>query len=510
MKSNLKKYFDSHRTRLVRTVLILLIGLVGLGITACGTLRGATSLDSVPADARESLLRVTVTRQGYLFNRPWQQQRPATQTAIGVIVAGGQVLVNGLLVADQRYIELETLDTRRKAPAEVHVVDYEANLALLRPLDPLLLEGRKPMDLAGDVAVGDLLSVWQVNPGGVVIPASGEVTSVELGAYFQDNHFLTYHLDASLPYRFNSITLPVVKGNALAGLVLRQNPSGQAVEVVATPVIRHFLEDAGEAPYRGFPMGAFHYGPTLDPQLRRYIGLPEALTGIYVRKVIRGGPADEAGLRAGDVLLRIGDFQLTNTGRYEHPRYGQTSLVHLIRTHYHVGDKVPFQVFRDGGILDLEIVLGHRRPEQFLVPPYMVDQAPEHLIVGGLVLQELSMSYLREYGTDWQANAPIHLLYYQQNQDYLDSDQREKIVIISSVIPTSYTIGFEPISNLEVLRINGQPIRNLADVPRSLRTPVDGFHRIELRQHPKLLFLDPAELPLIDEIITQRYGIPVR
>ena len=60
MKSNLKKYFDSYRTRLVRTLLILLIGLVGLGITACGTLRGASSLDSVPADARESLLRVTV------------------------------------------------------------------------------------------------------------------------------------------------------------------------------------------------------------------------------------------------------------------------------------------------------------------------------------------------------------------------------------------------------------------------------------------------------------------
>ena len=139
----------------------------------------------------------------------------------------------------------------------------------------------------------------------------------------------------------------------------------------------------------------------------------------------------------------------------------------------------------------------------------MVDQAPEHLIVGGLVLQELSMSYLREYGTDWQANAPIHLLYYQQNQDYLDSDQREKIVIISSVIPTPFTIGYESLSNLEVMRINGQPIRKLDDVPRALALPVEGFHTIALRQHPRMLYLDPLELPLIHQIITQRYGIPV-
>lgn len=489
--------------RLFTVVSIFLIA------AACSPLRVAPQNEMVPADARQSLLRVTATRQGHFFNRPWQRQNPATQTAIGVIVPGGRVLINGLLVADHRYIELETLDTRHKAPAEVLVVDYEANLALLKPLDPDFLAGRKPLQLAGDVSVGDSLSVWQVKPNGDVVPSMGRVTSVELGVYFQDHLFLTYHISNSLPYRFNNVTLPVVKDHALAGLVLRQNPSGQAVEVIPTSVIRPFLEDAREGPYRGFPMAAFLYGPTLDPQLRRYIGLPEALTGIYVRKVIKGGPADRAGLRAGDTVLRVGDFALSNTGRFDHPQYGQISLVHLIRTHYHVGDEVPVQVFRDGEILNLNIVVGQRRPDEFLVSPYIVDQAPAHLIVGGLVLQELSMPYLREYGSDWLVNAPIHLLYYQQNQDYLDSDHREKIVIISSVVPTPYTIGYEYLSNLEVMQINGQPIRKLADVPRALASPDGGFHRFELRQHPKLIFLDPEELPLIHQIITQRYGIPI-
>jgi S1-C subfamily serine protease len=478
-------------------------------ISACAPQVMVAPDATVPVEGGPSIVRVTATRQGYIFNRPWQQQRSVNQTAIGVIVQDGLVLVSGVLVANHRYIELETLDTRRKAPAEVVVVDYEANLALLRPLDADFLAGRKPMALAKDVSVGDDLSVWQVKPNGDVVAGTGKVTSVELGLYFQDNFFLTYHINNSLPYRFNNLTLPVVKEKALAGLVLRQNASGQSVEVIATSVLRHFLKDAGDGEYKGFPMAAFLHGPTLDPQLRRYIGLPEELSGVYVRRVIRRGPADRAGLKAGDVVLRIGDYDVSNTGQFDHPQYGQTPLAHLIRTHYHVGDEVPVQVFREDRILELNIVLGSRRPAQFLVPPYTVDQKPEYLIVGGLVLQELSMSYLHEYGNDWMANAPIHLLYYQQNQDYLDSDHREKIVIISSVIPTSYTIGYENLSNLEVMSINGRSIRKLSDVTRALKSPLEGFHRFELRQFPKRIFLDPNELPLIHEIITQRYGIPI-
>jgi S1-C subfamily serine protease len=175
-------------------------------LSACAPQVMVAPDETVPVEGGPSIVRVTATRQGYIFNRPWQQQRSVNQTAIGVIVQDGLVLVSGVLVANQRYIELETLDTRRKAPAEVVVVDYEANLALLRPLDADFLVGRKPMALAKDVSVGDDLSVWQVKPNGDVVAGTGKVTSVELGLYFQDNFFLTYHINNSLPYRFNNLT----------------------------------------------------------------------------------------------------------------------------------------------------------------------------------------------------------------------------------------------------------------------------------------------------------------
>jgi hypothetical protein len=495
--------------------MIQLIRMVTIIVMICPLIISCGYAPIQPADrelkstAVHAIVMVTVTSQGYQFHRPWQQRRTTTQTGIGAIVPGGYVLVTAMLVANHRFIELETIDTQKKHRAEVVVVDYEANLALLKPLNDKFLSDRQSFEIAAPSVSGDTLAVWQVKPNGNIIPSSGKVTSIELLAYTTGNYFLAYRLKSSLQYGGGNLTLPVVRGNKLAGLMLRNSTSGQTIDVISTPVIAHFLEDAAKPNYQGFPRAGFHYGPMLDPQLRRFIGLPEEISGIYVQKVIKGGPADRAGLKAHDVITRIGDYRVSNTGQYQHREYGNTSLIHLIRTVYHTGDRVPVQVYRKGRTVSIDIALTHRKPEEYLVPPYVIDQQPKYLIVGGLIFQELSVSYLREYGKDWASRAPIHLVYYQQNQDYLNGDQREKIIIVSRVIPTPFTIGYENLRDLVVLQVNGRPIGKLSDVASALQTPRNGFHKIEVEQSPGILYLDPNELSQIHKMITERYRIPI-
>lgn len=494
---------------MIQIMRIAAILILGITLSACGFSLVKNENHELNSTAVNSVIRVTVTSQGYQFHRPWQQRRTTTQTGIGAIVPGGHVLVTAMLVANHRNIELETIDTQKKHRAEVVVVDYEANLALLKPMDESFLSNRPPLEIAASSSPGDALTVWQVKPNGNIIPSTGKVTSIELLAYTKSNFFLAYRLNSALQYGANNLTLPVVRGNKLAGLVLRNDTGGQTIDVIATPVIDHFLEDVQKQNYQGFPRAGFHYGPMLDPQLRRYIGLPEDISGIYVQKVNKGGPADLAGLKAQDVIIRMGDYAVSNTGQYNHPQYGSTSLVHLIRTVYHVGDTVPFQIYRKGQTVALNIVLNHRKPDEYLVPPYVIDQQPSYLIVGGLIFQELSVSYLREYGKDWASRAPIHLVYYQQNQDYLNGDQREKIIIVSSVIPTPFTIGYENLRDLVVLNVNGRTIGKLSDVASALQSPENGFHKIEVEQSPGILYLDPQELPQIHKMIEERYRIPI-
>jgi len=468
-----------------------------------------TRTDISPRHLSNSLVRVNVTSQGYIFHRPWQQRNPITRTAIGVVVADGQVLVQANLVADQRYIELETIDNQLKHPARVVVVDYESNLALLEPVEKDFLADLRPMALADKVTTGDQLAVLQVKLNGDVVPSHGQVTSIELGSYGADDYFLTYRMDNTLQYRLNNLTLPVVKGSRLAGILLRQIGQDRSIEVIALPVIDHFLSDARQGEYQGFPRAGFRTSPLLDFQLRRYLEIPDSLSGIYVQKVIKGSPADLAGIRIGDVITRVGDVNVSNTGQYLHPIYGQTALSHLIRTRYHVGDQVPVELYRQKNILTTTMVLDHRRPEEYLVPPYVFDRTSDYLIVSGLVIVELTMPYLQEYGKDWFKSAPVELLFYSQNQDYLNGDSRNKIVLISSVIPTPETIGFETFSDLELLRINGRPIGKIADVKTALQSPRDGFHKFEVKQHPKVIYLDALQVRPVNQLIETNYRIPI-
>ena len=467
---------------------------------------GSAGITALAPD--RSVIRVNVTRQGYSFRRPWQQKSPSTGTAIGAIISGPRILVTSQLIANHRYIELEKADTRGKSTARVVAVDYEANLALLQPTDRRFLEDMRPLELDTGAVRGDSLSVWQVHRNGNVAASEGPITSIELAQYPYGNAFLAYRLNSSLQYRFGNITLPVVKNGKLAGLLMRYNAKAQTVDVIAAPVIEHFLKDAAHGEYRGFPLAGFSIVPTEDPQLRRYAGISGIIGGVYVQGVTRDSAAERGGLREGDIITEIAGFSIDSRGNYEHPLYGKISIAHLTRCNFHVGDTVPFKVFRAGKMLTLDIIPDHRPSGSYLAPPYLIDTTPRYYILGGLILQELSLPYLREFGSRWSVRAPTHLVYYAKNQNSIDAGDREKIVILSRVMPTSYTIGYEGLSNLVVTRINHKAIRKLEDVVSALETPANGFHKIEFERAPKVIYLDPLEIPKIENQIRQLYNLP--
>jgi S1-C subfamily serine protease len=458
-------------------------------------------------NSTDSVVRINVTRQGYNFHRPWQQVTTTTQTAIGVVIEGPRVLVTASLLANHRYIEIVKVDSGEKSGAEVMIVDYEANLALIKPSDPEFLEGMRPLRLASGIGQGDELTVWQIKPNGTVIPGQAAITAVELTRYSYRNHFLVYRLNGSLQYRFRNITLPVVRNSHLAGLVKHYDANGQTIDVIPAPVIDHFLKDADNGDYAGFPKAGILIASTEDPQLRGYLNMPDGMDGVYVEGVVPGSAAGKAGILEGDVIVSIAGYPVDRRGNYTHPRFDKVALSHLIRCEFQVGEKITYQVFRSGKTLAIDVTARHPSPQSFLVPPFIIDQSPNYFILGGLVFQELSASYLREYGNNWAMKAPIHLVYYERNQEFFDPGEREKIVLLTSILPSSYTIGYEQLSDLIVSRVNDRPIRRLEDLPEALKYPVDGFHKIEFEQNPKFIYLDPAELPLIDKQIRDRYHL---
>ena len=208
--------------------------------------------DEVQPEAPQSVVRVNVTNQPWDFAHPWGKRPPYSRRAIGTILSDNRVLVTAELVANANYVELETAEGGQKVPATVEVVDYEANLALLKTDDAAFLKSYKPLELT-HAHIGDTLAVWQLESTGSLLVTKGLLTTVEVTRYpIDESALLVYRMTAPLQFRDSSFTLPVVKDGKLVGLVMRYDNTTNNAEILAAPVIEHFLLDAKKAPYEGF------------------------------------------------------------------------------------------------------------------------------------------------------------------------------------------------------------------------------------------------------------------
>ena len=456
-----------------------------------------------------SLVRVNVTGQPYDYFRPWQKKAPQSKRALGAVLSKGRVLVTADLVANQNYVELERAESGEKSAANVQVIDYEANLALLEPAEKNFLDGITPLDIATDTVVGDRLAAWQLEPTGALVATEGLVTTIQMTHYPVDvGQFLTYRVSISMQYRENSYTIPLVKNNKLAGLLLRYDSRAQLVDAIPAPIITHFLKDAETEKYGGFPSAGFSFFPTRDPQLRTFAGQTGKPGGVYVTSVEPNMPAVKAGLQVGDIVTEIGHNGIDQNGNYVDPLYGKIELTNLLTAHAFAGDNVPFQVQRDGKPLQFNVTLEHRAAKNYVVAPYNLDQPPLYYVLGGVIFQELSRQYLKEWGANWQKEAPQRFVYLDRFQSELFPEDHRKIVVLSQVLPANATIGYDDLAYLVVKKVNSAEVKSLADLAEAVKHPIDGFIKIETEEDPKQIELEAAQVAAEAPALQENYGIP--
>ena len=455
-----------------------------------------------------ALVRVNVTGQSYDYFRPWQKKAPFSKRALGAVLSKGRVLVTADLVTNQNYVELERAESGEKTAANVQVIDYEANLALLEPTEKKFLEGITPLEITPDTVVGDRLAAWQLEPTGALLATEGLVTTIQMMPYPIDvGQFLTYRISIPMQYRENSYTVPLVKNNKLAGLLLRYDSRSQLLDAIPAPVINHFLKEAESQNYRGFPSAGFSFFPTRDPELREYAAEKGKSGGVYITNVEAGTPAMKAGMQVGDVITKVGNRDIDQNGNYVDPLYGKIEFTNLLTAHAYAGDVVPFHIERNGKPMQLNVTLEHRDAKDFVSPPYYLDQAPRYFVVGGLIFQELSRQYLKEWGANWQREAPQRLVYLDHFQSELFPDRNRRVVILSQVLPANSTIGYDDLAYLTVTKVNGKEIKSLDDLAAAVKQPVEGFIKIEVAEDPKQIELDASQVASEAQELQENYGI---
>lgn len=461
------------------------------------------------ADPKLSVIRINSTRQKWAPGQPWEKQPSRKRRSLAAVVGDAQVITTAEMVADATMLELESIDGKRLAQGKVIVVDYEANLALIglaeSESDSNFFEGLVPLEIAEPFGLEHDVEAIQIEENGTLLVTRGPVRSIHVAANFlPGEYFLTHEVKASMQSAASSFSVPALHDGKLAGLLTSYNSKDQLCDITATEIVARFMSDAADGDYKGFPsLGAFTTR-TEDAGFRAWLKIPEDGGGIYVAKLRKGGAAEKAGLEKGDVITVIDGYEIDRMGYFEHPIYGRTYWSHLVRGAKGAGESATFGILRNGESLELTAELERRDRQNELVPGYRFGKAPNFLVKGGFIFQELTRPLLESFGEEWRSRAPLNLLDALENPDKYE-ERYERIVFLAGVIATPATVGYEPLRNLIVTEVNGKQVRDMKSLIAAFdEVPSDGLHSIEFDQEEFKVYLDEVVTTGVDGQLLQR------
>ena len=246
------------------------------------------------------------------FGEHPDKARKLSSLGSGVIVStDGFILTNNHVVATADEIEVALVDGR-KARAKVVGTDPETDLAVIKidlPNLPAITLGRMEEVRVGDIvlAIGNPFGVGQTVTMGIV----SALGRTQLGINIFENFIQT---DAAINPGNSGGALIDVNGNLLGINSAIYSRTGGSLGIgFAIPVstIKTVMEAIIT---NGFVLrGWIGVEPQdITPELADSFKLPKS-DGVIIAGVLKSGPADQAGIRPGDILLAIEGKPVPNT-----------------------------------------------------------------------------------------------------------------------------------------------------------------------------------------------------
>ena len=463
-------------------------------------------------DYDASVVAITVTYQEHDPKFPWRKKASAIRQGYGVVISPGQVLTTGDLVRNQTQVELRRAKSGAKLAAAVLEADDQLNTALLTFTNAPARQGEAfsrslaadallPMVLADTIRRDDRLTIVKLEKTGEFQTSEGQV--VELSASAAPRPLAIKVLTQS---SIDGKGTPALLNGQLAGLSVAYDKKTQTGVFIPCTTLRRFIADANAPPYKGMAWAGFQFKPLLDPVKRRYLGVSNIQGGIVVTKTTPGSGAAEV-LQAGDVITTWDGIPIDAQGYYTDKDFGRLRLAYLIGGRRAAGDSVPVAFVRDQKPRDVQVLLSRQHDRDEFIPEAISGEQVEYLVEGGLVLRELTGNYLRASGNNWKLRMNPRLVHYYLHQDKFVRQSGDHVVLLAMVLPDSINIGYQEFRDQVITAVNGQPIRNMADVFRAV-DGAGGLRCVSLLGCGVDLALDEASLATANRRIAQQYRIP--
>ncbi|KUK27644.1 MAG: Protease Do [Acetothermia bacterium 64_32] len=301
------------------------------------------------------------------------------------------VLTNNHVVEGAKAIRITAQDGR-VLEAELLGTDSWLDLAVLALKDaddlPVASLGDSAALEVGDwvIAIGNPLGFDYTVTLGIVSALNRSVPRPDGSGYFRR----MIQTDAAINPGNSGGPLVNAYGEVVGmnTIIARQTSEGVAVEGInfAVPIneIKYALEQiVAEGKVTRAWLGV--YIQDLTPGMEEEFGVAPG-EGVLVADVVEGSPADEAGLRAGDVIVSVDGVPVGSTDEL------QTEIMYR-----RVGEEVEIGIVRDGQSLTLPVTLGERPGEEELSGMAPSEEGVEKF---GITVKAITPELAQRYGLD--------------------------------------------------------------------------------------------------------------
>lgn len=442
----------------------------------------------------------------------WQSKAQRHSTGSGFLIGERRILTNAHVVADHKYVLVKRHGSSVKYKAHVEAIGHECDLGLLRVdhedfwAEPAGGDGE--MREAPSLHLGELPEL-QETVSVVGYPQGGENLSVTAGVVSRleqtryahgARNILALQIDAAInPGNSGG---PALLGGKVVGVAFQNLRGAENIGyLIPVPVIQRFLSDVQLNAVAGFNTLGIVCQSLESDQLRRYLGMSDGETGVLVNEVRPLSGAHDR-LQSRDVILAIDGVSIENDGTISLRQRDRISFDHIVQMKGR-DECASLSILRNGTErLDVSVPL---RPPNDLVPLQQYERQPSYYIFAGIVFVPLTQPYLHEHGDDWFNSAPRKLTDLAVNGIKMVAG--EERVVLSQVLLDDINMGYQSMTDMLVLTVNGERVTNLLHLARVVENCTDDFVSFRLENN-RVVAVNTKEAFAASQRILDQYMIP--
>ncbi|KAL8214914.1 hypothetical protein R6Q57_004363 [Mikania cordata] len=402
-----------------------------------------------------AVVKVYCTHTAPDYSLPWQKQRQYTSTGSAFMIGDGKLLTNAHCVEHNTQVKVKRRGDDTKYVAKVLAKGMECDIALLTVENESFWKGAEPLQFGHLPRLQDPVTVVGYPLGGDTISVTkGVVSRIEVTSYAHGSaELLGIQIDAAINPGNSGGPAFNDQGECIgvAFQVYRSDDVENIGYVIPTTVVSHFLDDyERNGKYTGFPSLGILLQKLENPALRACLKVPSN-EGVLVRRVEPTSGARNV-LKEGDVIVSFDGVEVGSEGTVPFRSTERIAFRYLISQKF-TGDIAELGIIRSGAFMKVNTAMN---PRVHLVPYHIEGGQPSYLIVAGLVFTPLSEPLIDEECED-----SIGLKLLTKARYSMARFKGEQIVILSQVLANEVNIGYEDMSNEQVLKFNGTQIKNI-------------------------------------------------